>query len=187
MLWLISKVVPGSRLVDKASVCLNGHEVLPPKASLGFWLGQLWVDIQFLFWRGTTCVVTLQSLHAEKGNFPMKHGEFPMKHAKQCVFYMSKKVTMYHGKITKNGQVHSISLVFDAFCHGFPWFPWLFHCQELHRTRQDLILSRFEAAGLADALALKRTRLVQHLENFWGLLKRHQDGKWLGYMIEKTW
>ncbi|CAL1144332.1 unnamed protein product [Cladocopium goreaui] len=47
--------------------------------------------------------------------------------------------------------------------------------EELHRTRQDLILSRFEAAGLADALALKRTRLVQHLENFWGLLKRHQD------------
>jgi len=53
----------------------------------------------------------------------MKHGEFPMKHAKQCVFYMFKKVTMYHGKIKKNGQVHSISFVFDAFCYGFPWFP----------------------------------------------------------------
>eukprot|EP00435_Cladocopium_sp_Y103_P038099 s1313_g10.t1 len=47
--------------------------------------------------------------------------------------------------------------------------------EELHRTRQDLILCRFEAAGLSDALALKRTRVVQHLENFWGLLKRHQD------------
>lgn len=47
--------------------------------------------------------------------------------------------------------------------------------EELHRTRQDLILSRFEAANLADALAGKRVKVVQHLENFWGNLKRHQD------------
>ena len=47
--------------------------------------------------------------------------------------------------------------------------------EELHRTREDLILSRFEAAKLSDALAKKRHKVTQHLDSFWGVLKHHQD------------
>ena len=47
--------------------------------------------------------------------------------------------------------------------------------EELHRTREDLILSRFETAKLSDALAKKRQKVTQHLDSFWGVLKHHQD------------
>ncbi|CAK8998567.1 unnamed protein product [Durusdinium trenchii] len=47
--------------------------------------------------------------------------------------------------------------------------------EELHRTRQDLIEARFEAANLAEALAQKRERFVEHLESFWFVLKHHQE------------
>ena len=53
----------------------------------------------------------------------MKHGEFPMKHAKQCVFYMFKKVTMYHGKITKMAKFIQFPLFLMLAAMGFPWFP----------------------------------------------------------------
>ena len=48
--------------------------------------------------------------------------------------------------------------------------------EELHRTRQDLVSARLEAAGLADALARKRTGVAQHLDSFWAVLQ-YQHGR----------
>ncbi|CAE7325533.1 spnA, partial [Symbiodinium pilosum] len=44
-----------------------------------------------------------------------------------------------------------------------------------HRTRQDLVASRCEAAQLAAALQQKRTWVTQHLDSVWKVISQHHN------------
>ena len=64
-------------------------------------------------------------------------------------------------------------------------FPWPKRCamlsvlsssainltEELHRTRQDLILARYEASNLAEQLERRRGQVLQHLNSCWSSWK----------------
>ena len=43
--------------------------------------------------------------------------------------------------------------------------------EELHRTRQDLILARYEASNLAEQLERRRSQVLQHLSSCWSSWK----------------